>query len=171
MRRPGSAAAANSEIYKRVPIATPARSTSRDDDGGSLTLRLPSGLGLGIPPSSSSRHLLTHLHTSLPSPTPTMPRSYFISGASKGIGAEFVRQLLAAEPDALVIGAARTPDKSDELNELKEKYGARLRTVKLDVTNLKGVKEAAKEVEGIVGDAGLDVVSRWRAGLSVQGVG
>lgn len=88
-----------------------------------------------------------------------MPKTYLITGASKGIGAEFARQLLAAEPDALIIGAARSPDKSDELNELKEKYGDRIKTVVIDVTDLEGVKRAAGEVEGIVGEGGIDVVS------------
>jgi NAD(P)-dependent dehydrogenase (short-subunit alcohol dehydrogenase family) len=86
-----------------------------------------------------------------------MPKTYFISGASKGIGAEFARQLLTNEPESVVIGASRNPDSSDELKELGDKYGDRLKTVALDMTDLEGIKAVAKEVEGLA-PGGIDVV-------------
>lgn len=98
-----------------------------------------------------------------------MTKTYFITGASKGIGAEFVRQLLADEPESAVIGAARNPDGSDELNELKEKYGDRLKTLKLDVTDLEAVKAAAKEVQGLA-PGGIDVVRSRRGTSRLAGV-
>jgi len=90
-----------------------------------------------------------------------MSKTYLITGASRGIGAEFVRQILAGEPDSIVIGAAREPASSDELRELGKEHGERLKTVKLDVIDLQGIREAAKEVERIA-PGGIDVVC-WPA--------
>lgn len=64
------------------------------------------------------------------------PTSYLVTGASRGLGLQLVRQLLDASPLDLVIAAARDPASSPGLLALAQQYGIdRLQTVALDVTS------------------------------------
>ena len=77
----------------------------------------------------------------------------FITGANRGIGLEFVKQL-AARGDR-VYAACRTPAKADELSKLD----GDIEIVACDVVDPKSVKAAAKAVEGsidlLVNNAGV----------------
>jgi NAD(P)-dependent dehydrogenase (short-subunit alcohol dehydrogenase family) len=62
-----------------------------------------------------------------------MTKTILITGGSRGIGLEFTRQYLARE--AQVFAASRNPEKSPELQALKERYRDRLVIHSFDVTD------------------------------------
>ena len=78
----------------------------------------------------------------------------FITGANRGLGLEFVKQL-SARGDT-VYAACRKPDDADDLNALA---GDKVRVVKLDVDDPATVHSAADAVEGeldlLINNAGI----------------
>ncbi|KAI8878490.1 4-dihydrotrisporin dehydrogenase [Backusella circina FSU 941] len=94
---------------------------------------------------------------------------YIVTGASRGLGLEFVKQL--AEAGKTVFACARNPQKSEKLSVLidnKHVFG-----IKLDTTSTDSIQTAAKEIDekapngvnvlinnaGISGDAQYDVLT------------
>jgi len=71
----------------------------------------------------------------------------FVQGASRGLGLEFVRQLLAVNDGASVFASCRNPENAAELQSLKSQSSGRLRILKLDVSDEKTILEAAKQLE------------------------
>lgn len=71
----------------------------------------------------------------------------FVQGASRGLGLEFVRQLLATNDDASVFASCRNPRAAAELRALSSRSSGRLRIVKLDVCDEETIVEAARELE------------------------
>lgn len=67
-----------------------------------------------------------------------------VQGASRGIGAELTRQLLAR--GHTVFATARAPENSSLLVELAERYGDALRPVALDVQDEQTIARAAEYV-------------------------
>lgn len=63
---------------------------------------------------------------------------YLVTGSSRGIGQEFVNQLLHG--GARVIAGARSPGKSSGLQELVKTFPERLTTVSLDISDESSVK-------------------------------
>ncbi|KAJ5518671.1 Short-chain dehydrogenase/reductase SDR [Penicillium expansum] len=80
--------------------------------------------------------------------------SYAITGASKGIGREFVRQL-AADTTNTVLAIVRNPE-SPEISELASNH-PNLHVIKGDVTDPKSILEAASAAAAITGGK-LDVL-------------
>lgn len=64
------------------------------------------------------------------------PTTYFITGANRGIGFEFAKQLLEANPEARVIAGARAPEKADALQALVQASGGRAAVITLDLVSL-----------------------------------
>lgn len=85
--------------------------------------------------------LLTVLHNAM-SPSSEI---WVVTGASKGIGAALVSQILKDEK-VVVFAGARRPSESKALEECKRKYGERIHLVKLDVTDHSTIQAAAKQV-------------------------
>ena len=81
-----------------------------------------------------------------------MPRNVLISGANRGIGLEFVRQLLARGEH--VVGACRHPGKATSLNALAGEYPGRLHVLPLDVAEAKSRASLAHDLPLVLGDAG-----------------
>jgi NAD(P)-dependent dehydrogenase (short-subunit alcohol dehydrogenase family) len=77
---------------------------------------------------------------------------YVISGASRGLGLEFVRQLLAR--GNTVEAGARNPAEARQLTSLAREAGARLRIHPLDVSNTASVRAFAT----VVGETPIDVL-------------
>lgn len=77
-----------------------------------------------------------------------------VTGANRGIGLEFVRQLLAR--GARVFAACRQPGTALELTALAAAYPGHLRVLPLDLTREKTIAELARET-GALTDA-LDLV-------------
>ncbi|KAK9905692.1 hypothetical protein WJX75_004687 [Coccomyxa subellipsoidea] len=69
---------------------------------------------------------------------------YVVTGASRGLGLEFVTQLL--HKGHLVVAAARNPKKSSGLESLASKYGSALTLVTLDVSDADSIKAAAQSI-------------------------
>ena len=75
-----------------------------------------------------------------------MLRSFLVQGASRGIGLEFVRQLLFRDAESQVFASCRSPEQATGLQELASSEPARLRLLRLDVTNEGTIETAAAEV-------------------------
>ncbi|XP_078438424.1 NAD(P)-binding Rossmann-fold superfamily protein isoform X1 [Wolffia australiana] len=74
-------------------------------------------------------------------------RVSMIQGASRGIGLEFVRQLLENKEKGKVIATCRDPSRATALQELKSKYFDRLDILALDVTNENTIQESANSIK------------------------
>lgn len=75
-----------------------------------------------------------------------MQRNAFIQGASRGIGLEMVRQLLASEPRARVFASCRDPRSAHDLQNLRATQPNRLHVLQLDVSREASIETAAQEV-------------------------
>ena len=75
-------------------------------------------------------------------------QTVLVTGANRGLGLEFARQLQAAGAD--VIGTARKPEKAEELKALG------VRVVQLDVTDEASVAALVKELDGVMIDVLLN---------------
>jgi len=81
--------------------------------------------------------------------------TWFITGTSRGIGLQFVKQL-TAEAENVVIASCRNPETATELQALVNGAKGKLHILKLEVTDEEAVKAAAQETSKIVGANGLD---------------
>lgn len=63
---------------------------------------------------------------------------YLITGASRGIGFELCKQLVARGD--VVIAAARTPEKAANLKELEGSHSGKLHLIKLDTEDASTIK-------------------------------
>src|ERR1043165_6758480 len=73
-------------------------------------------------------------------------RRVVVTGANRGLGLEFTRQLLAAGDE--VVAAARQPKQADELHKLVSASGGRGSVVGLDVGDPDSVAAAARQCGG-----------------------
>lgn len=73
-------------------------------------------------------------------------RVSMVQGASRGIGLEFVKQLLEVDQMGHVVATCRSPELSSGLVHLKSQFPERLNILKLDVTDESTIQEAAKSV-------------------------
>lgn len=87
-------------------------------------------------------------------------KTYLIQGASRGIGAEIVRQLLS-RGDTHVIATCRNPQTPTERSP-------HLTTLKLDVTKEADIERAAREVKETVG--AIDVLLNVSGVLHAEGM-
>jgi len=82
---------------------------------------------------------------------------FLVTGAGRGLGLEFTRQLLAQKKD--VVAWLRDPAKSTELTELGKKYGTQLQIQKVDITDDESVADAVKKWSGpldvLINNAGV----------------
>ncbi|RPE80240.1 SDR family oxidoreductase [Vulcaniibacterium tengchongense] len=72
------------------------------------------------------------------------PRRCLVTGANRGIGLEFVRQLLARGDR--VVAACRRPARAHALNQLAGEHPGRLHVLPLDVAEPKSHAELAREL-------------------------
>ena len=96
-----------------------------------------------------------------------MPRrNVLVTGANRGIGLEYVRQLLARGDH--VIATARHPAQAHELNRLVAEHPGRLHVLPLDVMDSKAEAEIARELPLVLGDEPLHLLIN-NAGLLHSG--
>ncbi|XP_051548955.1 C-factor-like [Myxocyprinus asiaticus] len=82
--------------------------------------------------------------------------SVLITGASRGLGLQMVKQLVAVpERPEKIIATARNPAAAKELQELAKSHQG-IHVISLDVTSDTSVDEAAKDVDSVVGANGLN---------------
>jgi len=87
-----------------------------------------------------------------------MSEIWFISGANRGLGLEYVRQLLARGDR--VIATAREPEKASELGALKDQFPETLQIEVLDVGSEQSIAALTKKLSGekidvLLNNAGL----------------
>ena len=81
-----------------------------------------------------------------------MARTALVTGANRGIGLEFVRQLLARGDH--VVAACRHPGKASALNTLAGKHPGRLHVLPLDVADAKSRASLLHDLPLVLGDDG-----------------
>ncbi|KAK9696984.1 hypothetical protein RND81_08G008100 [Saponaria officinalis] len=91
-----------------------------------------------------------------------------VQGASRGIGLEFVKQLLEKDQRGHVVATCRNPDKSTGLHDLKSRYTDRLNILNMDVTVESTIEATANSVRETYGHLNLLVNSSGI--LSIPGV-
>ena len=72
---------------------------------------------------------------------------FLITGANRGLGLEFTKQLLASEN--IVYAASRNTDDIDELRELKKQYDDDIKIVKLDINDHNSILELSHDLKNI----------------------
>lgn len=98
---------------------------------------------------------------------------YAVTGASRGLGLEFVRQLLR-RGDSVEAGVLLLEENAEELQALAREAGGRLRVHPLDVSDPASVGAFAREVEGggpldvLLNNAGVFGGTEALAGLDFQ---
>ncbi|GAA5990058.1 hypothetical protein JCM5350_003427 [Sporobolomyces pararoseus] len=87
--------------------------------------------------------------------------TYLLTGASRGLGLNYTKELLKSSPSVRVVAAVRDPSNASQLEPVKKEFGDRLFVVKCDVTSSESTKEAARALEDsgfLKSSGGLDVV-------------
>ena len=74
-------------------------------------------------------------------------KTILITGASRGIGLELVRQL-ATSSQCKIIATCRDPESSDELNDLAKTCPDKVKVLPLDVESETCIESLAKQLEG-----------------------
>ena len=92
-------------------------------------------------------------------------RNVLVTGANRGIGLEFVKQLLALNPTPKNIIATTRKD-NDDLNNLKSSHN-NLHILNYDATAYDSCDKFTDQVKTIVGDDGLDLLIN-NAGMYVK---
>jgi NAD(P)-dependent dehydrogenase (short-subunit alcohol dehydrogenase family) len=93
-----------------------------------------------------------------------MRQRILVTGANRGIGLEFVRQLLAH--GARVLAACRQPGRALKLTELAAAHPGRLHVLPLDLTKERSIAELARETAALTDT--LDVLIN-NAGILLAG--
>lgn len=86
--------------------------------------------------------------------------SYLITGCSRGLGLELVKQLLLAPPSSvgMVIATSRSRSPSADLDNQIKGSGGRLHHIQLDVLNKESIQSSVQHASQILHDQGLDVL-------------
>ena len=90
------------------------------------------------------------------SPTAATAGRCLVTGANRGLGLEFVRQLLAR--GGRVVAACRQPGRATALNLLAGGYPGRLHVLPLDVASARSRDELVRELPLVLGEERLDLL-------------
>lgn len=100
---------------------------------------------------------------------PLSAKTILITGASRGIGLEFVRQILRLpSPPEVLIAACRNPESATDLQSIAKSNSA-VKIVKLDVEKDEDIESAFQKTKDAVGDRGLNLLIS-NAGIGDIGV-
>ncbi|KAJ4305638.1 hypothetical protein N0V90_001169 [Kalmusia sp. IMI 367209] len=84
--------------------------------------------------------------------------SVVVTGAGRGLGLAFVKELVTLPSSQVSNIIATVRSDAPSLTEVASKSEGRVAVVKMDVTNQDSIKNAATEVESILGGNGLDIL-------------
>ncbi|KAI0641289.1 NAD-P-binding protein [Trametes meyenii] len=87
--------------------------------------------------------------------SPRATTTWLVTGSSRGIGFEIVRQLVSSS-DNIVIAAARNSTRASALASLKETCKGTLHIVDLDVSDFDSIRASFAVLEPVLGKTGLD---------------
>jgi NAD(P)-dependent dehydrogenase (short-subunit alcohol dehydrogenase family) len=73
-------------------------------------------------------------------------RNFFVQGASRGLGLEFVRALMQSSAGSPIFASCRSPDNAAALQALASEQPDRLRLLRLDVSDEQTIEQAAEEL-------------------------
>lgn len=93
-----------------------------------------------------------------------------VQGASRGIGLQFCRQILARNTTGFVIATCRNPSSASELQDLRSKYPNRLGIYALDIQKEDQISEIKKEILANQGEK-LDLLINCAGMLHPTGKG
>jgi len=97
-------------------------------------------------------------------------KSVFITGTSRGLGLEFVKQLISnPQPPKHIFATCRQPETAKELQELAAKYSG-LHIHQFDVLDFASYPVIVKWVEGILNGEGLNVLINNAAVVHFDGL-
>uniref|UniRef100_A0A0P4WCZ2 Ketoreductase (KR) domain-containing protein n=1 Tax=Scylla olivacea TaxID=85551 RepID=A0A0P4WCZ2_SCYOL len=87
-----------------------------------------------------------------------LSRTVMVTGSSRGLGLEIVRQLAVADnPPKVIIATCRNPDKATELQALARDH-QQIKVIKFDVVDYKSLPSVVEEVKAAVGSLGLNLL-------------
>lgn len=75
-------------------------------------------------------------------------KTYLVSGSSRGVGLALVKELLSKPDERIVFAAARSPQKSEELQKLAKEHQDRLHIITFDVTDGDSAKVSLSSFDG-----------------------
>lgn len=84
--------------------------------------------------------------------------SVLVTGANRGIGLEFVKQLVALPtPPRHLFATCRNPDAADDLKQIASS-NSNVKVVKLDMKDISSFPNIRQQIERDVGDSGLNLL-------------
>lgn len=96
------------------------------------------------------------------------PKTHLIIGASRGIGLEFVRQLLSSSPSNFVIATHRSVAAPETLSKLWEESksgdNSRLSLLRCDINDEESIKSLSVDVSKLIARDG------WEGGAGIESV-
>ncbi|KAF8771533.1 C-factor-like [Argiope bruennichi] len=97
--------------------------------------------------------------------------SVLVTGANRGIGLEFVKQLInLSKPPRLLFATYRDSNAKEALETIRDStQQTQILLIQLDVTKAKEIEDARKIVEDVVGDKGLDLLINNAGALKFEG--
>ncbi|CAL1529793.1 unnamed protein product [Lymnaea stagnalis] len=86
------------------------------------------------------------------------PSTVLVTGASRGLGLEFVKQFLKLPvPPKILIAGCRNPNTAESLKNIANANPS-VKVIKLDVQKDEDIERASQETKSIVGDLGLNLL-------------
>jgi len=83
--------------------------------------------------------------------------TWALTGTSRGLGLEFIRQLGARlTQHDILIATCRSPDSANGLKALAKASKAQTHILQLDINDEESIKRAIRDIEPIVGERGID---------------
>jgi NAD(P)-dependent dehydrogenase (short-subunit alcohol dehydrogenase family) len=83
-------------------------------------------------------------------------KTYLITGANRGLGLEFVRQITSASPNNTVIACVRSlQGELDDLKSLASSKSDKVHIVECDTSSVSSIKKAGEEISTLVSDGQL----------------
>ncbi|XP_033748212.1 C-factor-like isoform X1 [Pecten maximus] len=102
--------------------------------------------------------LLTRLSNTEPETMSIAPRAILITGANRGLGLEFVKQIVCfSTPPKYLFATCRNPDSATSLQEIAKLYSC-IKVMKFDVTGCGEIQAVYDRTRHILAEDGLNLI-------------